>query len=447
MKALKYIILFIYAFVFFAIVLNNFIPINFYLAISSALLAAIGFYMLKKYMVLLPLNKLLLLGVFLLLITGPLVGKKETDSLEKRDLASFPEFHISNIWKFFFGYQTYFEDHFAFRNEFLRWNGLTRLHFFKSSPVPQKMEFGKDEWLFASGTNFIEFTSKPFSQDELKLISLNLEIMTKWFADKKVKYYFACLPIKARIYPEKLTDLMSKQLEFSRLNQLYDYLKGNDKINFIDARYELIEGRKTRDTYIKSDTHWNTFGAYLGYRKIMQTMQKDFPDLVYYNLSDYRIDTVETQGGDLLMFMGLTEGIKFNNYKFNLLSGKEAKSVTPPTGPKHNKRTYVSELQKSPNKYKLFVVRDSYSEFLKLFTSNSFERVFYDWRPIPEISNIAAEKPDIVLHEMLERFILYTLILPPEIKNDSTFINSNFPEYYQFSSKVDVSQIVVIENP
>ena len=40
---------------------------------------------------------------------------------------------------------------------------------------------------------------------------------------------------------------------------------------------ELQEGAKENFVFFKTEHHWTEWGAYLGYRKLMQTIAKDFP--------------------------------------------------------------------------------------------------------------------------------------------------------------------------
>lgn len=66
-----------------------------------------------------------------------------------------------------------------------------------------------------------------------------------------------------------------------RAKQLQLYLESlNIKGLFIIYPYEslLHESEKTL-TYWKNDTHCNTYGAYIGYLKLINEIKKDFPDI------------------------------------------------------------------------------------------------------------------------------------------------------------------------
>lgn len=444
---LKYTFLIAITFAFAYLCLEQFIP-NLYLLILVCLVISTGgFFVLRKSISSYPFYKLFLIYSFIFFITVPLVGTKEAESLEKRELAPFPEFRMSNVWVFFKGYERYFNDRFAFRNLMLKMNGMIKLYIFNTTSVPDKMEIGKDNWLFSAGKNYVDQTSKPFTSEELDLIETNFEIITKWLADRNIQYYFVCTPVKARIYPDKMPKALLKQCEFSKWNQLYELLNDNDKLRLIDVREELIEGRNIRDTYIKTDTHWNPFGAYLGYQKIMKSMQIENPELKYHNLDDFTLDSLWSQGGDLLMFMGLTEGIPFYNYALNLKSGITPVVIDSSKAPGFSVKNNIREMPGSINDKKIFLVRDSFMEYLKHFINTSFSRSYYTWTTVVPLVQVMHEKPDIVLHEMNEMFLVNTLRLPPEIKGDTAFMNRFYPRYDDLLLKIDANHLAGFENP
>ena len=74
-------------------------------------------------------------------------------------------------------------------------------------------------------------------------------------------------PIKERIYPEFMPADLRHKFVFSKAEQLYDRLKNNTKIRWVNYKSELIAGKKVRPTYYNLDTHWNEYGAFLAYKK------------------------------------------------------------------------------------------------------------------------------------------------------------------------------------
>ena len=415
-KNVKYIILYI---IIVIICFSEIIPflngVISYIIFSLSTLI-ISYYVAKNNIIFFSLSKFLLIFSFLFIIIIPLIGDKETESLEKRPLAEFPTWRWRNVWKFFFEYQAYFEDRFAFRNEILDAHGTLKYDVFGFSALTNKVKEGKDEWLFYADMPLMTPVSKPFTKKELQQFHYNLEIITKWLNQHGVKYYLTIPPITHTIYPEKLPDYLKIVLNFSRMDQLNSYLKKHSSVNFIGYKSELTVAKKYRQLYYDNDTHWNPYGAFIGYTKIINTLSKDFNQIVPNELEDYEERWVNNHNpGDLLMLLGKKPLIGSV-----LLFRKDSVEAV------FQKKTGNIEEWKMPipvNDLKLFVIRDSYSEQLKRFLSTNFKQSFYFWQEEIPIEKIRKEKPDLVLHEMSERLIAHYLKLPPEIEKDTAFTN------------------------
>ena len=65
---------------------------------------------------------------------------------------------------------------------------------------------------------------------------------------------------------------------------------------------------------------------------------------------------------------------------------------------------------------KLCVFRDSFTEYLYPHFSENFARSSYPWRRDLNTKYIIHEQPDIVIHELLERFIFKMIDLPLDFK-------------------------------
>jgi len=361
--------------------------------------------------------------VFLLVLFVPLVAEKETVSLEKRPLAEFPEWRWSNVWKFFKDYQNYFDDRFAFRNSLIDTFGKFKYEKLKLSNLTGNVAIGKNDWLFYHSKEYMKEVSKPFTQEELQLFHYNLVVTTKWFEQRGIKYYITIPPIKPRIYPEKLPDYMRVAMHFSRLDQINKYLKMNSKYNIIDLRDELFEAKKKNIIYFSTDTHWNEFGAFAAYTKIINSISKDFNELTPIDFKKIQPIPTKYSSGDLLGLLGFTTNKYTTQYvltlkdtvKFNLVYASD------PGLPKNNFETW--ETPKSSSKLKIYVVRDSFSENVKRFLLLNFARSTYAWIPVIPVNEVIEEHPDILLHETLERFTYCYLELPVEIKKDTAFTN------------------------
>lgn len=426
---LKYLVLVIYLFALAYIIFEQFIPNVYGLYGVCAALAIIGFLLLRKHIEPYPFYKFFLIFSFVFLISVPFLGARENSSFEKRALAEFPTFRISNVWKFFFQYQSYFNDRFAFRNEAVQAISKFRFRLFRVSPMPQIVKVGKDDWLFTSREEYINDTSTPFTQAQLDSVILNLEIITKYFDIRNIKFYFSMIPIKERIYPEYMPGDLSRRMTFSKAAQLNEALKNHPSIRSIDCKDVLLEGKKIRPTYYTTDTHWNEFGAFLGYRKIIERVRQDFPQIKPFEINDFNIDSSVTDAGDLQLLMGFRDVMQFTHYHLRRKSGPDPLIVDSTYLCTTNTRYSIREMPQKTSGLKLFLVRDSFTEYLRIFITPNFDRTVFAWMPVIPVANVMQEKPDIVIQEILEHFVVYTKQLPPEIAGDTLFLNQYFPGF------------------
>ncbi len=421
---LKYTLLVICLAVLSFVFLNAFIPNIINGIISLSISTIIVFFIPKEIINKSGINQFYFVTIFLLLIFTPFVGEKESESLEKRKLKEFPEWRWSNVWKFFKEYQIYFNDRFPFRNSTINFYGNFKYEKLGFANMTGDISFGKDNWLFYHEKDYLERIAKPFTAEELQTLHFNLVVTTKWFEQHGIKYYLLIPPSKPRIYYDETPNHMKISTYFSRLEQINSYLNEKSTIQLIDVRKELIEAKKYHQVYYKTDTHWNQRGAFVAYSKIINSLNVDFPELKPIEISELKQTSTEFVG-DLMQFLGYKSTSKTYSDVFEPLDT----SFTPHLVRSINLLNYSShqlevwEASKSLSKLKIYVVRDSFSENLKKFLSLNFSTSVYAWTTDVPVLEALEEKPDIILHEIVERFSFFYLELPPEIKNDTAFLN------------------------
>ncbi len=169
-------------------------------------------------------------------------------------------------------------------------------------------------------------------------------------------------------------------------------------------------------------------------------MHKDFPAIRVAEFSDYDQDSVISIGGDLQCHLGVADLFTMHYYGFTPKQGFTPVSVDSSQYDRPDLRVEIWENHTPVSgnagnigacPLKLFVVRDSYTDAMKGFISTQFSRTVYAWQRTPPVDLIMREHPNIVLHEILERFLQNLLVLPDEIAKDSSFIKQNFPNYYK----------------
>lgn len=129
---------------------------------------------------------------------------------------------------------------------------------------------GKDKWLFYKGDNsIINFQNiNLYSEKELEKIEKNLKLRKEWLNNQGIKYYVFIAPDKNKIYGEYYPSYIQKINQYGRAQQLKDFLKSKE-IEIVYPIAELLEKKKEGLLYYKTDTHWNSYGAFIGYQELM----------------------------------------------------------------------------------------------------------------------------------------------------------------------------------
>ncbi len=356
-------------------------------------------------------NNVIFYIVFLLLL-APLVGlvfpdvNPKTDLVENRKLADFPEFDLHRIADYPEEFESYFDDHFGFRNYLIKLNGKYKRKVFGIKEKKAKVLSGKDEWLFFTGNDSVEDYRglNSFTPEHLRRWA---EILTKkqeYLKSVGVDYLFVVAPNKSSIYPEYLPDWMTKVSPQTPLDQLMSYLKDRTDLNILDLRDALLSNKGSDVLlYHPTDTHWNSMGAFIGYREIIAHLGSSFAG---HALSDQEINLsfISSHGGDLAMMLG---------------AQREVSEIVPLVVPNHINARKKFDLPGPPrdvsmqlegsNLPRLLVFRDSFSEALIPFLSESFSfsrYVWTEWSEETPIKRLLEEsKPDVVIEEWVERFV------------------------------------------
>jgi hypothetical protein len=116
---------------------------------------------------------------------------------EKRNLTEKPSFNFKEVSDYPARFQSYFNDHFGFRNLLIRWHNLLKLQIFNSSGSP-KVIVGKEGWLFYNGDQARDGASLsnhlgllPFAyEEEFKKFRDDLEKKVDYLAKLGIGYFF-----------------------------------------------------------------------------------------------------------------------------------------------------------------------------------------------------------------------------------------------------------------
>jgi hypothetical protein len=351
-------------------------------------------------------NKILILifGTILLLpaISGVFGIGKNLVLDENRELAVMPKIGMySNFSKLF---TNYFSDNFGLRNWLIVADRWMRYKLFNVSPN-KAITIGKNNWLFYTpDVNYIDSANaQAFTQGELEQIKTNLLNTQNKFKDKGIKFYFLAAPNKQSIYPEYLPDYMKKIRSDSRLDQLSSFLEKDKEIAFVNPKNELQEMKNIVPVYLKYDTHWNDWGAFVAYQKLFERINQDFKTIQAKNINDFVISQKEAPNNDLAKQMGV--GGNFKEISPIFKDKKNNSKVVFEDCPKIYTACPLMIREISNSKLpKLVMFRDSFGTGLIPFITEHFQRSYFYWGSIPLPALVVdKEKPNIVIMELTER--------------------------------------------
>ena len=328
---------------------------------------------------------------------------------EKRTPAPFPKIvlNATDLLALPAGLEAYYNDHFGFRRRLIRWEQHWKQDVFKESSRPDVM-IGSDGWLFLTAMHMIENYRgvKRFTPDELQSWRSLLEKRRDWLIQRGIKYLFVIPPDKHSIYPEYLPTWMPEKGAETKLDQFFAYMKAHSTVDVLDLRPALLEAKKTARTYLYTDTHWNSFGGFIGYQSLMRALTRQFPDLDGpLPLDAFELTPLKETGGDLSTMLGQDmaerEGFQLTaRPPLQFPSAREDINIYARQWPKYMEPIYT---ENPTGKNRLLMFHDSFSNSWVPFLGYHFKRVVYLWTYIWNSSVIEKEKPDIIVDEMLER--------------------------------------------
>ena len=333
---------------------------------------------------------------------------------ENRAPARFPEFKpdFDAMRGFVSGIESYYGDHFGFRNRLVAWEHHWKWQCFRASRTTDVL-VGKSGWLFFGGGTVMDdiMGNKPFTDGQLKAWRDLLQLRQDWLAQRGIRYLFVIPPDKHTIYPEHLPDwLAGAARPPRRLDQFLQYMKAHSDVRVLDLRQTLVDAKKDARIYQQTDTHWNEMGAFLACRRIVEEAAALGFDARPVPLSAFQISSKDEPSGDLALILGRHETM--------IEPDLPSISPKPPlTGPRifadaslpakswiRGHGPLVSDNPAATGKVVMF--RDSFAIHLSRFLGYSFGRVTYIWQQNWDKRIIESEKPDFVMDEMLERFVI-----------------------------------------
>lgn len=303
---------------------------------------------------------------------------------------------------YFEQFDKYYSTHFPFRSSFiLAYNQFFEVVFNESNN--KKVTIGKEDFYFFNETLDDYFRVNTLTRFDLERINQVLTLEKEYLEARGIASYLVVVPNKATIYPEYMPPHLVAQQTNSNLDNL---LAMDHSMPIIDLKTSLLASKENESSllYHKQDSHWNNVGAAIGYTKILTTLNKE--GLLLLNQQP----TVRKDWKpDLALMLFPSKGVVENQYYYSLPNQFVFTRAL---------RSFEDVMIESFNQDQsgsLFVFRDSFSNALIPYLSESFERVFYS-RAFPYDYSLVDEfNPEHVIIQIAERNINWFLQQTPKL--------------------------------
>lgn len=340
---------------------------------------------------------------------------------ENRVLEPFPKPSIRWLHKL----EKWFSDRFGMRDALVYYG--SRLQMARTgTPTNQNVVVGPNQWLFydpfymLGQPHFADLQGRdPFSVEQLQAITDNLKEAQEKLEACHIPFYFIVAPDKQTIYPEQLGIHVADGVT-TRLDQLVEYLStALPALKVIDLRPALKEARATApyELYLRTDTHWNSLGAFYGYRAIVNRFVRDgvLPAAPLATLDAWTMDKSAYEGGDIAVSMASLPGY-FEDFRTHVDKRTPRLGhwvMAPTAGPQGERATSASDTGNG----RLLIYRDSFSGDLLPYLMEDFASIeSYSGHDI-DGAEIIRQKPTVVALEIIERNIRLLADSPPKRMN------------------------------
>ena len=224
----------------------------------------------------------------------------------------------------------------------------------------------------------------------------------RWLADRSIRYLLVFAPDKHSIYGQHLPASIRKVGDRSRLDQLVGLLKESTDIDVIDLRSSLRRASRKHRTYHRTDSHWNDFGAFIGYEAMMRRIARWFPSVNARSINEFTLSHRETDGCDLAMMLGLQDLLREDRIDLKPKFERAARIRNLDSDAQAQIKISQTDLLDAP---KMVVFHDSFMGNLMPYLCEHFARIFFQCTFGFDCGAIQQEQPAIVVQEIVERVL------------------------------------------
>lgn len=229
--------------------------------------------------------EIIFLTVFFVLLFIPMsnISKADISEHENRRLAKYqPVLTDEGKLNLTFGkdFDSWFNDRFFLRNNLIDL-------FYKLKMINTVVEVNsgiynqKTHWMFAKA--HLDYSLQNLDK---KSVLNTFEKLNEFCTNNNIKLYVLIVPYAVDIYQAEAYPYINPYLKQTNYDTVKQLQKMSD-VKIIFPFDELKKESRKNYVYYKTEHHWTDTGAYLGYKELMKTIRKDYPNVKMVSLNDY----------------------------------------------------------------------------------------------------------------------------------------------------------------
>lgn len=328
-----------------------------------------------------------------------------TVSTENKTMSAFPNLQTENgmiNMDFFKEFETYFNEHFAFRNELVYADANIQTSVFQVSNV-DSVTYGKNGWLYYSSTLNDYLGYNRMSERQIYNLAHNISLVCQYIKKTGSDFVLAIPPNKNTLYGEHMPYYDSYIVDHTHNIDLLA-----PKLQELGVPYaDLPELFRNEDEilYLKRDSHWNGKGALMAYNCIMDSL-----GYVHKDYADISVTRAKDEDGDLNRMLYTLYGEKELNYRYDITQEYAYANDT------ESVEDVWLETEGGMGNGTLLMFRDSFGNTLIPLIANQFEKAYFTKEvPYGLESLIEEYAPKTIIFEKVERNLSEYINMPPII--------------------------------
>ncbi len=319
----------------------------------------------------------------------------------------------------------YYEKHFAFRPEMIQADASIQAGLFKTSNI-DTVVVGNNDWLYYTSSTDDYLGKNTLTQSEINGVINNLKVIQTYSESNGAHFLFTVAPNKNTLYPGNMPYTYSAKVSDTRNRDLLHSALKDSGVNYCN----LFEPLSAQDEtlYFARDSHWNNKGALLAYNSILNQLNQPHDDY-----SSAEVTRKKDFAGDLSKMLYPVSSEPEYNYYY----GAEEKYAYT-TDTKSVEDTLIKT--ENPNSSgTLYMYRDSFGNALVPFFASAYNTAtFTKAFPMNIRQDLASNKPDTFVMELVERNIKWLITMPPMLPAPEL-------SFYKLSGTVEGSPKVKVQ--